>query len=274
MMCLDARLRGVRVLSERFASADGEAVEHAPRAVNGIDDLAGCADAQALLGGVRPPADPAVRAQLGELRGELAELKALGRTGRYREAVARGQALAKRVQALQYRPLEAEVLFETGQLERDVGGANAASRTMEQAVWAAEAGRNDEMAALAMTHLMFERATEGRFDEALAFRPRIAAVIERLGGNDDLEGHFHLTLGRVFFENSRLEESQAESEAGLAKLERHGDREALEVADGLDYLGETVLLRKGGSAARPIFERSLAIKRKIYGREHPEVAIA
>jgi len=54
MMCLDARLRGVRALTDRFASAGMELVDRAPHAVKALEPLTVCADVPALSSSARP----------------------------------------------------------------------------------------------------------------------------------------------------------------------------------------------------------------------------
>ncbi len=272
MACLDGRLRELRALTDRFASADAELVERAPRVVHGLGDLAGCADAATLASPLRPPADASVRAQVAALRGELAEVKALAQAGRYREGCERARRLAAAAHDTAHRPLEAEVALELGQLENACGDDRAAQQALEQAVWAAEASRHDQVAARAWIALVrLDQGVKARYDEALALRPRVTAALERLGGDVELEGQLHVLVGRIFLDTSRYAEAQAEGERALALLEQRFGADDLRVAEAVALLGD-VAFSRGGSAAAPYVERELAIKQKVYGPEHPEIA--
>jgi tetratricopeptide (TPR) repeat protein len=275
MLCLDARLRDVRALGDRFAAADPEVVERAPRAVHQLGDLATCADAAALSSQVRPPRDPAERARVAALRGQLAEVKALGSAGRTTEGLARGRTLVAAAKETQYRPLQAEVLLEVGELEEQGGDARAADRMLDQAVWAAEASRYDELAARAWTRLMHVRGDAlAHYDEGLALRPRVTAALERLGANDELQGLLHVASAQLLGGVSRYDEARKEAESGLKLLEHRFGPDDLQVADALDELGW--LLVEAGQAAQGAsrYARALAIKRKAFGDAHPAVARA
>ena len=274
MRCLDAHRLDLRALVERFAVADADLVERAPRVVHLLADPSACDDTEALMAPVPPPSPAEARAEADALRGELAEVSALRQSGRYREGRDRARPLAERARATSYRPLEAEVLLLLGVLEHDCDDAVAAEKALERAVWTAEAGRHDRVAALAWLELMrLHLGAKARFDEALTFTPRITAAIERIGGDDELAARAHLAVGRAHLETSRYAEARSEAEQGLALLERRFGPDDLRVAEALDTLGE-IYFRHQGAEARPFFARALAIKQAIYGADHPEVASA
>jgi eukaryotic-like serine/threonine-protein kinase len=274
MICLDGRLGELRALVDHFASADWDAVEHAVRTAHALGDVAGCADAQALSNPLRPPADPQVRAAVAEVRDRLATVKALYDAGRFREGRDRALPLARRAAALNYRPVEAEVELTLGRLQSGAGDGKAAEQALQQAVWAAQAGHHDEVAARGWIELItLYQGTQARFAEALELAPRVTATLERLGGNEELEGLLHLALGRIHLETSRYDEADREARRALALFEHRFGADSLRVADALDEVGD-VAFHRGGYTAEPWFARELAIKQKHYGDDHPETARA
>ncbi|HEY0986672.1 MAG TPA: tetratricopeptide repeat protein, partial [Kofleriaceae bacterium] len=272
MLCLDARLRDARALVERFAAADPAAVERAPVAVGALGELASCADLLALSSQVRPPAEPVTRSQVAALRAELAELKALRFAGHAREGQKRIAALVAATAGVHYRPLEAEALREQGDVEVAAGDIAVAARAYEQAVWAAEAGRDDELAASAWTRVMRVRRSQARYDEALALAPRVTAVLERLGGHDEIEGDLHIVSAGILSDMSRFGDASAEAEKARTILQRRFGPDDLHVADAISAQAEIAGLTGHLDEALAYFERILAIKRSSFGDDHPAVA--
>jgi tetratricopeptide (TPR) repeat protein len=269
MLCLDARLRDARALVDRFAVADAETVEHAPIAVGSLGDLASCADLQALSSQVPPPADPVTRARVAQLRGELAELKAARPDARARERIA---ALVAATATTRYRPLEAEALLAQGAIENAVGDLAAASRAYEQAVWAAEAGRTDEVAAHAWTRLMDVRRAQARFDDGLALAPRVTVLLERLGGSAELEGSLRIASAGILWSLNRFDDARTEAEKARALLEGRFGADDLRVAGALEELAEVANAAARNDDALGYYDRAIAIKQRVFGDDHPEVA--
>src|SRR5262249_51356659 len=173
-----------------------------------------------------------------------------------------------------FRPLEAEAQLELGRAEDAAGDPAAAQQAFERAVWAAEAGNHQEVAARVWIRLMdVIGLKQARYDAALALRPRVTAVLERPGGNDELEGDLHNSVGSILLELQRFPDATDEAARALALLERRFGRDDLRVADALDTLGNAKFDSHTGTG-RAEFERAYAIKERIYGPDHPEVARA
>jgi tetratricopeptide (TPR) repeat protein len=274
MLCLDGHLRDLEALTHQLAGADARLVERAPLVVHGLEDLSDCADGQALRARVRPPGSPRERERVTALRGELAEVKALHRIDHYHDGVVRARALVPEVAAIHYRPLEAETLLELGVLEDEDGQIDASEHTLEQAEWTAEASRSDEVAARAWLALMsLYQRQRAQLDRALALRPRVTALLERVGGNEELEALLHIAVGRVLRDQAHYADAQLELQKALVLLEHHFGRDDLHVTQALDELG-AVAARQDWRAADAYYQRSLELKKRIYGPDHPEVGLA
>ncbi len=68
MSCLQGRLDSVKALTDLFAHADGNTVEKASAAVDGLGDLARCSDIPVLRAVVKPPDDPATKARVERIK--------------------------------------------------------------------------------------------------------------------------------------------------------------------------------------------------------------
>jgi len=272
MVCLDARLRDVRALVGRFAAADGALVEKAPRTLAMLGDLDSCEDVQALASQVPLPARAEQRARVLEVRGQLSEVKAT------RVAVGAGKGrdearvVVEAARAVGYRPLEAEALLELELSESERANFKAASEFLEQAIWAAEAGRADELQARALIRLMVVKRLAGASaDVALAIAPRVTALLERMGGNEKIEGILHVVVAQLLLATDKYPEAKVEAEAGLRLVEKHHGAYDPVLAEACDALGAIAVDEGHLEQALAYFERSLTLRMKEYGPQHPQV---
>ncbi|HEY6477661.1 MAG TPA: tetratricopeptide repeat-containing protein kinase family protein, partial [Polyangia bacterium] len=146
MTCLDDRLAGVRALGEVLGTADKSLVESAMAATSALPALDRCADVAMLRAVIKPPDDPAKRTEVAALRESAAKLAALASAGRCNDAKAIGIPLLERAKQLGYRPLEAETAIGLGRLADSCLDPAVAAGYLEEAVLAAEASNDDEVA--------------------------------------------------------------------------------------------------------------------------------
>jgi eukaryotic-like serine/threonine-protein kinase len=274
MLCLDGLLADARAFADRLASADNDVVESAPRALAGLGELNRCADLVGLSSQVPPPADARTRVRVQELAKQLAELKATSRVRYDAGLLERARRLAADARATRYRPLEAEVLFELAWIQDHAGDYAGARASFEQSVWAAEAGKADELAARAWLGEMQVVGQDLRqYDEALAMGPRVTALLERLGENRAEKAKLESVTGLLYFETDRFAEAEQAGQRALTLIEQLRGPEDLALMEPLSLLGDAARQRKPADGL-PYYERSLAIARKIYGESHPETAAA
>jgi hypothetical protein len=230
MRCLEQRLGDVKALTALLQTPDAALLRQAVKAAHGLPRLEGCANVEALLSPVRLPTDEAVRARVDAVRAGLSEGRALFQTGRYAQGVERVRPLAARARELGYRPLEAEALELLGTLEERSGDAAGSTRTLLEAVFAAEAGGHAEVAASASAALTRSLMVAARYGEARLWGEHARAALQHLGGEPRIEANLLMALGSVEVREDKYE------------------------------------------AARPFFERALALRREALGPEHPDVA--
>ena len=178
--------------------------------------------------------DARVRAAVDALRPRLAAVKALRDAGRHRDALQAGLSVAEDARKVGYQPLLAEALSLVGWLQEVTADYTGALATLLDAVNAGEAGRNDEVKADAASQL-----------------------IAVLG--------FHL---------SRHEEGERWARFAEAAVERLGpghDRQRAWI-----LTNRSVIRKQIGdlTSALELEETSLALKQKLLGPDHPDVAIS
>jgi tetratricopeptide (TPR) repeat protein len=274
--CLDQRLAELRAFIGVVAAASPDVVQRAPQAVNELADPTSCADVTALLGPARLPSDPAERAQVEALREPLAEAQALHRLGRYPEALQAARRLVDRARAAHYRPLEAELMLLLGNAAYDSGEYAETAPALQAAVLAAEAGRADKVEVRALIELMYYQGiVEAHYDQALRDHPpRVTAVLERLGGDAELEGRLHVAIAWLSMGADRYDALERESKLALDTLERRFGASDIALSQALSVRIWAAVFRSDGVDAAELARRLLAIRTRVFGNDHPYVSDA
>jgi len=273
MQCLKDRLREVETLTTEFQRANAKTVEKAVEAAGNVAPVELCARTDLLTMPVRPPSDPTARAKVDELRGRLAEAKALTRTGQYKESLALIRQITEEARPLGYRPLEAEALLERGIREERVD-VKASAQSLTAAALAAEAGRHDREAARALIELFFVTGPKlARFDEAMRINGAARAALERLGGDKALEADLLLYEGHAFKEQGDMVQAVDKYQRVLAlRLELLGP-DNIDVALVHGELASTYLYQGTRfDEAHQALQRALEIYVKHLGPTHPRTA--
>jgi tetratricopeptide (TPR) repeat protein len=275
MACLDEVLSEMRALTRTFASADADVLENAVAAADSMTPLARCKNTKALTSVVRPPADDATATKIKELRSELAEFEALRRAGQWRLVIDRAAAAVRAADDLGYRPVQAEALYQYGELQELAGDMKGAIATYYRAAWAADEGRDDEMRARAWVALVFPLGVPARNPEPVSIaNAQAVAALARAGGNERLEVQRHYYLGAVLAEQRKYDEAGVELKAALAQGKTVYGEDSREVGVYLEGLAIWSEERADYATATEASERALAIFQAKLGREHPNVAIA
>jgi tetratricopeptide (TPR) repeat protein len=221
MACLDARLRDVTALSGVLAKADAEIVDRGASSAFALPSLSPCADAKALLAPVSPPDDPAIRARVDALGGELAAARALREAGKYREAVLAALAVAGRAKEAGYAPFAASALSELGASQEMAGDYPAAEKSLQEGLFAAEAGRDDAEIARAWTALVsIIGYQQARPEEGIQLSRHAEAAIARLGRPDELQIRLETNLGLVRMLQGKSDEAVAHLGRAVEQAQR------------------------------------------------------
>ncbi|MGA9522011.1 MAG: tetratricopeptide repeat protein, partial [Myxococcaceae bacterium] len=270
MQCLDWRLHSLSALTSVYAQADAEMVDQAVKAAHALPRLKACADVQALRAPVPPPEDAATREKVEALRQRLAETQALFDAAKYKLAVEKARALTKDAAALGYAPLHAEALELHGALEERVGDLKVAEATLKQAVWAAEAGRHDEVAASAAARIVRVAYVQGDHARAREWAEVPRAKVARLGGHARIESSLLNSMGAMSLSESNGPEALAHFERALALRQKELPPDHPEIAAALNSVGVALLAMERLPEARQRLEQALAIEEKIFGPHHLE----
>jgi tetratricopeptide (TPR) repeat protein len=272
MSCLARRRQELAAHVDALTSSDPSVVAHAVEVADRLGDVSACADLAALSQAV-PPADLATRARMDAVAQDLAVARAQADTGHYKTAIEAARRVAAIARSLGYRPFEAEAELVQGDIERSLGETAHARATLEAAVWSAEAGRADDIAARAWVDLVvvvgYDEADHARGEE---LAQRASAAIARLGGNPEIEAWFEQAQGAIAGDQNKLDEAVQHYEKALKLEEQQFGPDSRAVAMALGNLALAVMLQGHTDRAIELNERALAIYQHTVGPDHPSVA--
>ncbi|MEM9596759.1 MAG: tetratricopeptide repeat-containing protein kinase family protein, partial [Acidobacteriota bacterium] len=277
MACLDQRQRELDALVGLFQEDPAATVETAFQAVGELANPDACADTRALLAPMSEPVDAESRRRVAEVRDELASVAALQATGRYSEGAELAADLVERTKTIRYLPLAAEALLRLGRLQEGAGEPAQATDSLQHALWTAQAGGHERVAAEAFIRLVrvvgFQQADfeRGRFYAEMA-----DALVERLGETGRLRSTLADHLGLLAFQEGQYAAAAEHHRQAVEERQRLGaGADAVTetgVAQSLVRLG-TALLEQGAlEEAEAELQKALEIYLPRLGSEHPDVA--
>lgn len=276
LQCLDFRLTELSALVDLFSRADEQVTEDAVAAAQSLADPKDCDDLERLLAAPHREQDPQKRSTLHQGWSRLARAQALAVAGKYREALAEGQATAETARDLSHPELLAEALVLTGEMHRWLGDHGPAAEDLVESIWASEASRQDRVAAQAANQLVWLLGVDQRLFARAHYWVRLgrAKLGRALGDVRDLRADLLDGEGVLLRIEGRYAESLDRHRQALALREEvhTGSGSELEMAATLDFLAATVGSMGRHGEAREHLERALEIRRRVLGPDHPLLA--
>ncbi|QRN94362.1 tetratricopeptide repeat protein [Archangium violaceum] len=269
-VCLDARLWQLAAVTEVLEKADVLTVQNAHQLTASLEGLTGCRDAPGLSSRPQPP--DSLRPQVEAVRHKLAQARAHLVARRFSEGLAVTSALLEELKGLDYKPLEAEVLLAHGEF---LGGANKqkeAEEVLYQAVWAAEAGRDDETVARAWLELIWLVGEElSRPADAEKLIRHARASVERLGREriPEITTELHQRLASLWELQGKLAEAEQEARQGLEFSRRRNGPDSLRTPNLLHELGRILFRQNRFDEALELHLQALEQRKRLLGPDNP-----
>ena len=136
----------------------------------------------------------------------VAELRQLA--GQYESGLQLATELTESADELEFLPLRAEAWLRRGALEEKSGDYANAEFSLRRALWAAEAGRHDEVAVDGLTLLLGVVGDRlARHEDTKALTERLTAALARLGDDNLRKAQAYNTIGRVYASQGEYEEA-------------------------------------------------------------------
>jgi serine/threonine protein kinase/tetratricopeptide (TPR) repeat protein len=274
MACLGDRLSSVKALTDIFAKAEGGVVESAVNAAGALPSLERCADVGMLRSVIPPPADQQTHQRVDALRTEIAKVRALGDAGQCTQALVAGRAALASATAIGYLPLKAEASYVVGRAGNFCDDSSTIG-SLEEAVWAAEASRHDEVAVEAAAFVgglnsdhLHDTKTARRW---LSYAD---AILTRLPGHPMLQAYTDIAWGTLLQAEGRDEAAVERQQRALALKEQvlgplHPDTalSAMNVGLAFHELGRD-------ADGAPYSRRAVETLERLLGTDSAQVAIA
>jgi len=276
MGCLGERLSSVKALTEVLATADPGVVDNAVGAASALPTLDRCADVAMLRAVVRPPDDPAKRAEVAKLREEAARISALASAGRCEQAASDGRKTLERAAALDYLPLKAEMLLALGRLGEVCIEPSEAIGYLEQAELAAETAQHDEIAIVASVLIGGIGGDKHAQDTRTSWTwvRHGEALLRRFPGHPLLEAWTAVSRGVLLRQEGRLEEALAEERRALEAKQSLLGPDHLDVALSAGNVGLTLQELGRSAEAEPLLRRMVETITRLVGPENARLAQA
>jgi tetratricopeptide (TPR) repeat protein len=273
MACLEKRLWEVEGLSKVLSNADDQVVENAVGAATALTPVQRCAGDE-LRVEMEVPDAPGAREAVAVLRARLAEAKGLEDAGKYADGVVVAEEVAREAIEVGYGPLVGEARYRLGSLYRQAGSYDEAEAELLEAIWAAEQGRLDEIAARAQSLLvMVVGYHKARYDDGRLWARHAEAKIRRLGSAEDIEAELLAHRGVLNDEAARYAEATSQLKQALAMRVRiFGPNHPL-VALSRKQLGNVYYQQNMYDEAYEQYARALDIREQTFGPSHPSVAM-
>ncbi|MBN8472232.1 tetratricopeptide repeat protein [Corallococcus exiguus] len=271
--CLERRRRELTSLTEVLFSADRVGVASAPEAAQALSPLSRCADVEALSQPVPPPERPEVAARVKAAYAKLDDARARLAADRWQDAVDRVAPIVKEAEALGYKPLLGEALLIEGEA-RAFLREEAAGPALRRAMLASLSGRDDLRAAEAVVHQVFvDGEVTQRPEQAKAHADEARSLMERSGGNLELESQLLAYEGNSLEQQSRSSEALPVIQQALALQERLHGRDSPRLARALLTMASTQRSMGRADEALATIQRARNVLEAAYGPDHPKVAI-
>jgi eukaryotic-like serine/threonine-protein kinase len=267
--CLEGRRAETAALIRVLSEADEAVATQAVRAVAALPSVAECAEETGEdLAAARIQADPEARA----LEDRLHEVAALGRAGRYPEALELARQAERDARALGHAPLLRRAHASLGEFASRLGEFDEAERALEEAYLAARALGDAPAAARAAASLAgLLGAGRSQLEEASKWLRHAQAELERYDAPPRARAMLHKVTAAVQMRAGEYDASLKEIQQGIELLRTELTEDDLLFSDYLNNLGNAYYALGRYEEAIEQHLRALAIREQELGDAHPQV---
>ncbi len=273
--CLDGLRDELAATTQVLTTANAAVIERAVEAVDALTPIATCSETARLRGLPSRPTDPRARGELEQIEIELAQIKALERTGLWADAALRAEPLLARAESTGYAPTIAECAFAHGEaLENDGAYEAAAAAYLRADTAAEEAGdlRMQARARAAMAMIVGDRGA--RVADGLHWVELARAAQRRLGPDPRLESEIESIHAHVLDRAGLYQEVLEHKRQALALLEGQPEADPLQTASVHNNLSGTLAQLGNHDEALEHGREARRLWTEALGPDHPRVAIA
>jgi tetratricopeptide (TPR) repeat protein len=269
--CLDRARDAANAAIAVLGEADAATVRNAARLLEGLPRIERCSDPAALGAIGAPPGDPGVAAQVVEARAGIDRAAALGRAGRYAEALAVADEVVRTASGIDHRPIVIEAADAQAEARRSIGRLEEGIASMREVHFGALGAGLDALAYESAWKLAADIGVrQGAAEPGQQWLDTATALHERIAAG---EGERARLLG-LRADIAKLAGEYTETAALYA--------EAIAIAEEAGYTALTAkllndrwdALRLAGrwDEADAMNVRAFELARELYGETHPDTA--
>ena len=273
MICLGQRLAALDQLAAVLEEADRTTVERSVATATGLPGLEHCADIEALMAGEEPPPPGAERDRLEEVDRELARVRALSASGRFKDAESAAEVALALARDTGSTSREARATMALAAYHMSIDDGAAAEPLLYRAIELADGVGEDTIRARALATMIQALASQDRFDEARRFARMARAAFTRIGDPPVGSASIERSLGVVSIRQGRLREAKEHIELALEYVLKENDETSPAYLNTLNNLAlaERDLGEYTASMEKFVHIREEWIRQ--YGEDHPGSAM-
>ncbi len=271
MQCLDRKLAGVRTLVSALETPDEAMMTSSVSVAERATQLDECDNAAALMAPTTTPATAEAAAQVAAIRRQLDSYKVGWQLQQRADFKAQLSRLDQNSRAIGFAPLEAEVRILSAKVQSYESNERGADETLRGAIERAEAGQHDLAKAEAEILRVHSLGVLGKYEDAHQRATYAAAVIARLGGNDELSAQLARYLGELLGREQRWDEAHAALGSALAIETRLFGARSVAVGSTLTELAGVLSEQGKYEEAFATMRQVTELFAELYG-EHPAAA--
>jgi eukaryotic-like serine/threonine-protein kinase len=269
--CLDDKRRHLDALVTRLSRVEQTQLGAVPDAIAGLPDLQECADLKALSTRAPSPAHGEQAAEYDRLADELEAINVSRDLGDYKGALAQAEQAQTAVDALGHKSLQAKYRYIRGELLDHLGRGEEAIPLLEQALYLAEAARDQETKITSLVRLYI--IVGARKDKAAAERwSKLAEAALDAGPTAQYaRSYFLMAQGMDAYGADDMKRAAAKFEESLAIARQ--DPESTLTMGLLQNLASVYYMQERDAEAKQLWEEAVAYAQRHYGPNHPSLGV-
>ena len=273
MGCLRKRMGEVGALVEIFAEADTKVVERAVKASSSLTILSNCSDERMLRASYPLPRSAEVNAEVVAIREKLVEVESFNRTGKHREGLDLAKKLEDRANATAYIPVQAEVLYQLGDLLEKTGNYKKAEKTLYDSARLAGESGDSLLAAKALAILVWVVGySQARHEDGLELGRSAEVVLGLCGSNSEVHAQLLNSQGVLFHKMRNDPKALEYFRESLAIRQKVWGTEHFIVTESLNNIGIILMEQGEYNQALEYYRKVLVAKEKLLSPDHPSTA--
>jgi serine/threonine protein kinase/tetratricopeptide (TPR) repeat protein len=271
--CLRSRLRQFDVLVAALAKGDRSTLDHATKAISGLDNVNSCAS------GEEDNHEEAffIRDETlaSEIQAGASEARMLALTGAREKAKAKAEHLLEQAVKLGLFSTMSDLSMLLGEIDSQAFLGTKALNSVRKALLYARAAGADQKLFDSAGSLLFVQGYQlgdtSELDEMLGLGE---SSLLRRGENEVRRAELRMRSGAALSAANRLAEAESYFTLALAGLQRHYGLHDPRTANALNSLGVTYIFRRRPRDALPLLEQAQAISEQSLGVGHPTSLLA